>query len=317
MPAPSQSRPATPIFSPTLLHQITRPTHIYGRRRNYVYYPERWNDPVTGRVYEQGYYDDSGVRYEDVSFEKDGYYENVVCRCPYCDTKTLMTLNAEDATTQVLDCPNCGGQMNILSELDDFISAKEESTASHEDSYGYSSRSYTTQDRSSYDSEVKTSNSARKTAGFVLLVLIVSTIITAGKYAVNNAKEIVPPNSVQEVQIVEAPSSGIQIIPGKPVYLESQSNGYHVVSDVLRSDKILYWDSDYESWHDESTESWLWYNTDVNPNTWQYWVEGISSDFGEYGWMEHDSEGWWIEESEGNWIQLPAVYNTENLWFIS
>ena len=44
--------------------------------------------------------------------------------------------------------------------------------------------------------------------------------------------------------------------------------------------------------------------------------EGISSDYGDYGWMEHDSEGWWIEASEGNWIPLPSSYDSSGLWYI-
>ena len=315
---PVQSKPA---FNPLLISNLTRPTHIYGRRHNYIYYPEIWRDPVSGREYQPGYYDDSGVRYESVAFENNGRYENVVCHCPYCDTKTVENLNAVDATSQILDCPNCGGQMEIVSELDDFISAKNEMDSS-EDSFGYELSSSSVYDRSSYNPEVETKNPAKKASCFLIVALILSLFITIGKYAINKIDEFSftpSTNTTQEVQVIDAPNvaSGIQIIPGQPVYLEEQLDGYHVVNDVLRADRILTWDAGYESWYDEVSGCWLWYNTDVYPNTWQYWFEGISSDYGDYGWMEHDDEGWWVEQFDGDWIQLPKSYDMEQLWFIS
>ena len=98
--------------------------------------------------------------------------------------------------------------------------------------------------------------------------------------------------------------------------LRGPDGSYHVVNDVVRADRILYYDSDADSYYDEATACWLWYNTDVEPAIWQYWYEGISSDFGDYGWMEHDSDGWWIEESEGNWIPLPDQYDASQLWLV-
>lgn len=309
---PVSSRPSIS----TILINATRPTHIYGRRRNYVYYPEIWHDPVSGREYQPGYYDDTGVRYESVAFENNGRYENVVCHCPYCDTKTVMNLNAVDAATQVLDCPNCGGQMEIKSELDDYISYKEDAVSDNSyTDYGNTFSSYT----SRYDPSESTSG-GKNNKRLLAILLIACVIVTAGKYGKHFAEK--KPDSQQNqptqqiVEITDTQESGIRIVPGQPVYLEKQSDGYHVVNDVLRADKILTWEGAEDSWYDEASDCWLWYNTDVDPASWQYWVEGISSDYGDYGWMEHDEEGWWIEESEGNWIPLPARYGTSDLWYI-
>ena len=101
------------------------------------------------------------------------------------------------------------------------------------------------------------------------------------------------------------------------VYLEKQGDGsYHVVTDPIRADRILTYDRSEDSYYDEASGFWLWYNTDVTPALWQYWVEGISSDYGDFGWMEHDSEGWWIEAAEGDWIPLPSIYDSSGLWYI-
>ena len=73
---------------------------------------------------------------------------------------------------------------------------------------------------------------------------------------------------------------------------------------------------DGEDYYDEETQCWFWYNTDVVPGQWQYWYEGISSDYGDYGWMEYDDdkEIWYIETSDGKWKKLPDKYDTTNLW---
>ena len=76
---------------------------------------------------------------------------------------------------------------------------------------------------------------------------------------------------------------------------------------------------DGEDWYDAVSDVWFWFNDEVEPYQWQYWAEGISSDFGDYGWMEYDmAEGtWYIEASEGNWIPLPAEYDTSRLWHMT
>ena len=73
---------------------------------------------------------------------------------------------------------------------------------------------------------------------------------------------------------------------------------------------------DGEDYYDEQTECWFWYNTDVVPGQWQYWYEGISSHYGDYGWMEYDDDEaqWYIETSDGKWEKLPDKYDTSKLW---
>lgn len=76
---------------------------------------------------------------------------------------------------------------------------------------------------------------------------------------------------------------------------------------------------DGEDWYDSQTKCWFYYNDTVSPYQWQYWYEGISSDYGDYGWMEYDmSEGaWYIETDDGNWVHLPGNYDTKNLWHMT
>lgn len=72
---------------------------------------------------------------------------------------------------------------------------------------------------------------------------------------------------------------------------------------------------DGENMYDLTSDCWFWFNTDLLPAQWQYWYEGISSDFGDYGWMEYsdDEEKWYIEVSDGDWQELSG-YDTSGLW---
>ena len=74
------------------------------------------------------------------------------------------------------------------------------------------------------------------------------------------------------------------------------------------------WNSEYESYYDKKSDCYFWYKEDTNE--WQYWYEGISSDYGDYGWMEYDygDGNWYIETSSGNWEILPDKYDTSKLW---
>ena len=116
---------------------------------------------------------------------------------------------------------------------------------------------------------------------------------------------------VQQIQVSEPNPAGF----GTTVTLTKTGGNSYRFSSSQYGDKELVWDSDADSYYDADSDCWLWYNTDVSPALWQYWYEGISSDF-EEGWMEHDSDGWFIEESAGNWIELPGNYDTSVLWYI-
>lgn len=76
---------------------------------------------------------------------------------------------------------------------------------------------------------------------------------------------------------------------------------------------------DGEDWYDSKTECWFYFNDTASPYQWQYWYEGISSDYGDYGWMEYDmgEEAWYIETDNGNWVHLPSNYDTSKLWHMT
>lgn len=155
----------------------------------------------------------------------------------------------------------------------------------------------------------------KRRGGLLVLVLAVIVIIAIGSAAGSK--------TIREEHTTNNTNSFPAITAQEPtdddtLYLASNDRGeYYEVSSSDVWTKSLIWDYSADSYYDATTDCWLWYNTDVEPAQWQYWYEGISSDFGDYGWMEHDQDGWWIEESEGNWIPLPSEYDTSGLWYIS
>ena len=289
---------------------MLRPTYYYGRRHDYVYYPEAWTDSESGTYYEKGYYDENGNHYDSVSFQKKGKYENVVCQCPYCGTETVMTLDNRTGTTQSLQCPGCGAPMEVKSELDELLDTPAENTHVYDSEASLNTAFVQPKKKKGQRLLI-----ALAIAGFLIISSAVKNVIYRPAYqqTIGNS-----PTYQMSTEPEDSSSSESLSLSQQMVFLEKQSDGsYHVVTDPILADRILTYDQDSDSFYDEASDCWLWYNTDVSPAIWQYWYEGISSDYGDYGWMEHDSEGWWIETTEGNWIPLPAVYNSKNLWYIS
>lgn len=64
---------------------------------------------------------------------------------------------------------------------------------------------------------------------------------------------------------------------------------------------------------DEESNCYLWYNTDVSPNLWQYWYDDIAGD-NYYGWMECEGADWYIEVSDTEWEKFDG--DTSGLWHI-
>ena len=301
-PTPPPSRPRVNQPIGFLLYSTLKPKYYYGKQHDYVYYPESWTDRGSGTTYEKGYYDENGQYYADVSFTKDGKYENVVCNCPYCGQDTILNLTSDDIAAKNLQCPHCGGPMTIMSELDEYLQQPTENT-----------HVYHSEESLRQFSERAKKKKSRKwwIIGFVLLILYAIGSVSEYSYDSNDYL-----NQTDQQYHYD---SGLSSSFGSEIRLKSNGrNAYQFAGSADQTyDKRLIWDSDADSYYDASSDCWIWYNTDVEPAIWQYWYEGISSDYGDYGWMEHDSSGWYIEKSQNNWIQLPSKYDTGELWYIA
>lgn len=277
------------------------PSYYYGQRHEYIFFPLAWTDEETGTYYEKGYYDENGQRYDTVSFEKAGRYENVVCHCAYCGQDTIMNLSAAEVTAQKLECPNCGASLEIRSALDTYQNGINTSV-------------------SMASVPVRAKRKKKVWPVFLVIVAILGGLYALGSHELKKQELQQEAQSWQGTQsesfrINDEYETMPDFLSQDTIYLSETGGQAFAVSDSP-ADKELIWDEDAESYYDEESDCWLWYNMDVDPPLWQYWYEGISSDFGDYGWMEHDADGWFIEESYGNWIELPEEYDTGSLWYI-
>ena len=273
------------------------PRYVYGRRHDYVYYPVAWVDNDTGRSYEKGYYDENGQHYDDVSFKNDGKYKNVVCHCSYCDKDTIIDLSAEDAASKSLQCPSCGAPMVVNSFLDDYVTGTDSRPASD-----------------SRDKAVQRSDRRNIGCLIALAIFLAIGIISCVASDISDSHSGSGYSSQQVYTLEE--SSNVDLFGETVLLTAGEDGGYRIGEGSGTADKVMVWSAQDDSYYDESSQCWVWYNTDMDPPVWQYWYEGISSDYGDYGWMEHDDDGWYIEKDHGEWIKLPSKYGTDGLWYI-
>jgi DNA-directed RNA polymerase subunit M/transcription elongation factor TFIIS len=266
-------------------HYNIHTTHHYCYRHNYTYYPASWVDS-NGNGYNSGYYDEDGNYYKDVVFKKDGKYNNVTCYCPYCGSQTVLSF---DEKQTVLECPNCGGQMEIQSAIDEY-----------------------TQDPS-YTEYQKHKKSTGKVVLFILFIMYFPALISCFVGIFNVGRSVKNAVNNSNTNIVSNTDTY-----GNVIYLDYIGDNTYAISDDGNKsyDKVIYWNSNYDSYYDVETDCYIWNNTDVSPSVWQYWYEGVSSNYGDYGWMEYDSGSWWIEESDSNWESYEEIDGENKLWHI-
>ena len=279
-----------------------RPTRYVGRHGSYYYFPSAWTDASSGVSYQSGYYDEYGNRYENVSFaQEDGSYKNVVCECEYCGTRKVMDVEAG----AVLHCDACGGTMKIVSTVDELVRTE-------------------TLDYPDNGDGVSTAGSAPARKGLTalfILIFVIAIAFIAGIFSFIRSAS-------HGMGVTQQSGYGNQgPIPiystaesyDYTVYLTRTGDGvYSIVNQGDAYDKEVVWYDEYQSYYDAETDCYLWYNEELDPPVWQYWYEGISSDYGDYGWMEYDEteKQWYIEQNSGNWIPLPASYDASRLWHI-
>jgi ribosomal protein S27E len=272
-------------------HRNRPATTHYCVGHNYIYYPDAWMDAVSGIMHQRGYYDENGEYYDKIVFRRDGKYMNVVCSCPYCGTETTITI--DDDTP--LKCPYCGNAMEVKSYVDEYT---------QDPSYTYRS-----------ENERRSLNKFL-TVFFILfgLSFLLPFLFVFGMFV------FMPSSSYDgyytDYEYDDSSSVSNTDIFGTTIYLDYVGDNTYTISDDGSDtyDKKLTWDCGSDCYYDKDSDCYLWYNTDVAPNLWQYWYEGISSDYGDYGWMEYEPGVWYIETSQGSWYELDDNYISDRLW---
>ena len=253
--------------------------------------PYGWNNALHGIVghfygaahdydyYPQGWTASNGQYFEEGYYDENGrHYDNMI-----------MT-----GSETMLKCEYCGNRMVYKWEEGDLPVC---------DKCGASLRiDITDKEKAAYSSNAPRSNSDLKE--------VISRIPLIGKVAIGVflVSLTMPLFAIVAALFVTATSNNSS---SSARYETVSAKNFIYVEEIGRTCYL-----DGKDWYDSQTGCWFYYNDSVPPYQWQYWYEGISTDYGDYGWMEYDTdeEAWYIETDNGNWVHLPADYDTSKLW---
>lgn len=257
-----------------------------------MYYNASWRDETTGIFYQKGYYDEEGKYYDgdSIAFKKpDGSYE-AHYQCDFCGTE----LEANWKEGFYPTCKNCGAEMNKTPVYIDEIVNVGSSVGNQQLS----------------NRLVKALIIALVSA---LIVPMITMIIVAFIVVKTSMQTDTDSYSYSSSDVATALDTNLDIY-GTDIYLDEIShNIYRICDEDDDYEKHLTWDYGAESYYDYDSDCYLWYNTDVSPNLWQYWYDDIAgSDY--YGWMECEGSDWYIEVSDTEWEKYNG--DTSELWHI-
>ena len=309
---------------------------IRSTSHDYVYLPEDYEDSSSGKRYKSGYYDERGIYYKQIIIEKGKMYETRAT-CRYCGTQ--IKLKWEKGALP--SCPNCGAALQEVledSKIEKALNAVRQTvlvpTKEDEESLHYvngqrvrnakvpSDNSYVYVPESSSNKIVW--KEILPIAGLCLLVLSIFLVYLYCKEKTERESRAITSEALERyyenlktATPTPIPTPTPTPIPGYMVKFVASED----FSDTIYVDAIgreCHWHSS-GNYYDSVTDCYFWLNTNVYPAIWQYWYEGISSDFGDFGWMEYDFEEnqWYIEESKGYWAVLPDKYDQSKLWHMT
>ena len=268
--------------------------HHHRKNHDYFFCPAMWIDSSTGQQCKSGYYDENGSRYDalaDFDANTNEYYTADAFQCEYCGSQ-VRTRWQMGAAPQ---CPNCGAALQKIAydEPDNIIKILPDGTQEWIEN-GYR---YRVSPNGSYS---KVLVNWKPIVIFLVAFFVVPFILMIGGMGIHvmqtangNAKS---PNIVVEESAKEH----------EPIYVDSLG-------------REIKWDYESGNYYDASTDCYVYRNFVDGNWVWQYWYEGISSDYSS-GWMEWDKDDttgeykWFIETTDGNWIELPEKYLSDRLW---
>jgi len=270
------------------VHHVARyvaPRHYHCVTHDYVYYANSWYDD-DGKLYKRGFYDENGVHYDDIKFKQNEKTESIFY-CEYCGCETKMEWNEGIKPT----CPHCGATL--------------------QETVGHTAVDEIIPD-SNYGAQTGP-DTGKNMVGKCIIIYVVCVFVIG--FLINLISCI---NTFVSNRYDKSDSWDYE------EYYDDYDDDYvdpclELFGDSIYVEEIgrtCYWDDNSECYYDEETDCYFWYNTEWEPNVWQYWYEDISSNYGDYGWMEYDADAdqWYIESYSGEWEPLPSEYMSSRLW---
>jgi len=284
--------------------------HLRCKNHKYIYYSCDWTDESTGKSYFKGYYDENGKHYnaDEIVFKnKDGSYK-AHFTCAYCGNEAEYNWTEGEYPK----CGNCGAIMDKEpAYIDEIIEINKATVASN------------------YESSSAASGVGRAIVIFLAIIfgfqflmgIAIMMIVVVVMVVSNNSTTSDYNKSVNEYSTNSQTSNYSTYKTNVDIYdtdlyldlIDEDKNIYEICTSSDDYEKHLTYDFGFESYYDRDSDCYIWYNTDVSPNLWQYWYDSVAGD-NEYGWMECENGSWFIENSFSNW----DAYNgdTSNLWHI-
>lgn len=221
----------------------------------------------------------------------------VMYECPYCRGK--VTAQPSPDGMHQLTCPNCGG---ILAESNAI--AQPQTAQSFSQPQGNMAAPDT-----GYSAEQPAARRKRSSPLVKVLFLVFMICIIAAAVRIANSRMY---EAAHRTDHNENAYNDVNNDYNAPDSKESKDGIY-----VNALGRTVPWDSENEWYYDEDTDCYFFQNNDMDPPVWQYWFEGVSSNYGgDYGWMEWDynENRWYVQQSENSWVPLPENEYTDRLW---
>lgn len=262
--------------------RTNQPTHVprqiqkkavcmHCRNHDYMYYDTPWQDEKTGVSYQKGYYDETGKYYDanEITFKRpDGFYTAHYI-CDYCGTESENTWREGFYPT----CKNCGAQMEKQPIfVDDIISIEK-----------YSEKKKFRQNR------ILEKISQFFIIFFSVMRPVIIFIIGAGLIIMYSMNRKADNGAYKSSDHDEQQVTNLDIYGDRIYLIDVGNHTYEICDPDEPYDKCLEWDYGADSYYDYESNCYLWYNTDVAPNLWQYWYDDIAGG-NYYGWMECEKD---------------------------
>ncbi len=281
---------------------------VVDRTHQYRRFDTTWTDSDDVK-HSPGYYDENDTRHDGVYSPDDA---NVVCYCSYCGNTTSFNTR----TTTEFQCSSCGAAMDVVKAEPASNSAPASApSARHTDDYTIE-------------------NTPWYVRGLIIAAVVIICWIVGSLISISTPDGTISlsETGVERSYAVNDDTVNFEvndpIINSMPHYDEGRpttiyltptiiDNCYSISPEVTADYSIaMRWDG--ENYYDNTSDYYAYYNTDVSPAMWQYWYEPISSDFGDYGWIEYDetTRDWVIEVDYDQWEVIPNSYDTSSLYYI-
>ena len=279
---------------------------IRGKRHDYIFLPQGYKDPDTGKEYKAGYYDERGNFYERVVIKAGKNLETLAC-CDFCGTQ----IKLKWVSGALNSCPNCGATLHEIPDktiYDDHLRPVPSNPVFKERPSG---------GRSQYD--YGTSYSLGGIIAISAAVIVLAVIITGlivGRAKKNAEREVVyVPISDYEGGIpTPTPPDARSYLVHSPVIGSLRSKVY-----IREAGGTFEWDESKREYYCKELKCHLRYMDKKGPGVWEYWFSGVSSDYPDGGWLRYDYETktWQINTEKDKWTDLPDKYSNYNLWHIN